>query len=114
MITFPPAIVLAVAVALLIGAGIAFIVARAVYAARLEESNRRTQRAHKALAQANERLQQARRQSDVFRRELVEARRVRQAPRVEPAAPRRTEPLIEPFDAPAAPTGFAETMPFTG
>ena len=54
---------------------------------------------------------------DVFvnhRRELVEARRVRPVARVEPAAPRRSEPLIEPFDAPAVPTGFAETMPFTG
>jgi F0F1-type ATP synthase membrane subunit b/b' len=111
MMTFPPAVVLAVAVALLIGAGLAFVVTRAVYSARLQEAQRRAGRVQKALAEANDRLQQARRQSEVFRRELVEARRVRPAPRVEPAAP----PRIEPDDSPPPlPAGFADTMPFTG
>src|SRR5262249_51372595 len=94
------------------GAGLAWLLARSYFGAKVREAQGRTAHVQKARAQTNELLAQARRQMNLLRQELEIARRLRAMPR--PAQPRVEETRDE---APPIVLGrqaavFADTLPF--
>ena len=108
-ITLPIVALVAIG-ALLLGAGLCFVVMHTRYGERMHEAALRIDRAAKARQQANELLLQARRQIELLNKEVELARRFRVAAPPEPAA------LVAP-DEPATvvmqrPAGFADTLPY--
>jgi len=99
--------------ATLLGAGLAFALARSYYTARFREANGRVERALKGRHEARNLLRQTHRQIEILRKELELARRLRaMPPRPTPAAaddPYDDTPTVV-LRGPAS--AFANTLPF--
>ena len=99
--------------AALLGAGLAFALARSYYTAQLREANGRLERALKGRHEARDLLRQANRQIEILRKELELARRLRAVPaRPTPAAANDLHDDTPTVVLRGPASGFANTLPF--
>jgi hypothetical protein len=112
MASLTPALLLVVAIAAIVGAGVGFAVTWWVANVRLRDANARIERALNARAHANDLLVQARRQVEKLQKELALARRERPAAVRPPPAPTLPAQAADDDEHERPAHGFAPTMPF--